>query len=256
MALRVFDKDGRPIALAPATRFLMVRRFRNPGGRGTCEVLYDDAGEVLMLEAESFSIPSLRQAVDDEPGLYRLDQCDETGNDVDGAPAAYVPIAATRNAAPMTATTEPLAIVRDLAQTNAEVSKVFADKAAGMMDALVECVRVVGGMPQKRLLANAALGLKLAPEHEDEYDDNDRDDGDAAPEPPPEPVGVSDRMAEHAGTALVAAAPVIAKALTDKLMEVLASLLTKGTPPAAAPDSTTTHHAAAHTEPAPGASPW
>ena len=57
MALRVFDKDGRPIVLDPATRFLMVRRFRNPGGRGTCEVLYDDAGEVLMLEAESINIP-------------------------------------------------------------------------------------------------------------------------------------------------------------------------------------------------------
>jgi hypothetical protein len=183
MALRLFDKDGRPIVLNAKTRRLMARRFRNPGGRGTCEVVYDEAGEVLMLEVETFSIPALREAVDHEPGLYRLEQCDENGEDIDGAPAAYVPIAATRNAASSAAASDPLAIVASLAQTNAEVSKVFADKAAGMMDAMTECMRVVGGMPSKRLLANAALGLKLVPESESD-DDNDND---TAPEPEPEP---------------------------------------------------------------------
>jgi hypothetical protein len=254
MALRVFDKDGRPLVLDPATRFLMVRRFRNPGGRGTCEVLYDDAGEVLMLDAESISVPELRQAVDHEPGLYRLDQCDEDGNEVGGAPAAYVPIAATRNATSIVATAEPLAIVRDLAQTNADMTKVFADKAAGMMQAVVDCARVVGGVPSKRLLANAALGFKLAPDDgdgdgDDNSDDDDESDERNAATEPPEPVGIPDRMADHAGAALVAAAPVIAKALTDKLMEVLAALWSKGTPPAAAPTSTMTPNAASATEP-------
>jgi len=253
MALRPFDKEGRSFSFLPQTRLLMVRRFRNPGGRGTCEVVYDDDGDVLLVDVDATAIPELRQAVGYVAGLYRLDQCDEDGNEIDGAPAAYVSIDAPRNATSATGT-DPLSIVRDLAQTNAEVSKTFADKAAGMMEAVVECVRVVGGMPSKRLLANAALGVKPEPEEEDDADDeeDDRDDGDPespAPASEPAPPGPSGVMWDAVAPVVAAMAPEIGKAIGDKVIELLLGFMKK--PPAAAPVSTTTPVSAPASEPPP-----
>jgi len=247
MALRLFDREGRPIVLSPRTRRLMPRRFRNPGGRGTCEVVYDDDGNVLHVDADS-SVPEVRQAVNFVPGLYRLEQCDEDGDEIDGAPPGYLSIDAPRNAL-TPAITDPLAMCGLLAQTNADVSKTFADKAAGMMDALVECVRVVGGIPPKRLLANATLEAKSAPD-DDEDDDqnderNDHDDEAPAPEPAP-PAG----MMAMFTPAIEAMAPEIGKEIGAKVVELVISFLKQRTP-AAAPASTATPASAPAQEPAP-----
>jgi len=251
MAIRLFDKEGRPIVLSPRTRRLMPRRFRNPGGRGTCESLYNDDGEVLLVDADS-SVPEVRQAVNFVPGLYRLDQCDEDGNEITGAPAGYLSIDPPRNAA-TPAITDPLAMCGMMAQTNADVSKTFADKAAGMMDAVVECVRVLGGIPSKRLLANATLAVK--PEADDDEDDDDedddRDDRDGAPPTPapePAPSGPAAMLAWFT-PAIEEMAPEIGKEIGAKVVELLMSFLRRT--PAAAPASTATPASAPAREPAP-----
>jgi len=234
-----FDKEGRPFEFLETTHSLGVRRFRNPGGRGTCEVVFDDEGDPVHVDPAS-TVPEFRRAVGHVHGLYRLDQYDEEGDAITGAPAAYITIDPPRNGTPASST-DPLTIVRDIAQINGDVTKTFADKAAGMMDAVTACMRaavVGGGLPSQRLLANAAPADARVEETDDDTDGADEShDGEGEEATPP--AAPSDAT----WTALMALAPMV-KPLLPKLGELLgakaAELLNHwlGTSPAAASVST------------------
>ena len=47
MSELAFDKEGEPIELHEDCEVLRVRRFRNPGMRGTCETVREDDGAPL-----------------------------------------------------------------------------------------------------------------------------------------------------------------------------------------------------------------
>src|SRR5687768_4458338 len=98
MSSLAFDKQGKPFAFQPQTRKLLVRLFRNPAKRGTCCAVLDADGEQLYLDVDA-DYQDLRRSVGNVPGLYRLDQCDESGTEIAGAQAAYVSIESTRNLA-------------------------------------------------------------------------------------------------------------------------------------------------------------
>src|SRR5262249_21929715 len=102
-----FDKNGKPFTFARSTRKLLVRFFRNPGARRTCVAVLDDDRNQISFDAEADYL-ELRKALGNEPGLYRLDQCDEDGNEIDGATAAYISISSPRNAAGASDEVNPL----------------------------------------------------------------------------------------------------------------------------------------------------
>ena len=144
MSELAFDKEGNPFKFSRRTSKLRVRRFRNPGRRGTCETVLDPSGEQLYLEPEAEFI-EFRTAVGNVPGLYRLDQCDEDGNPIEDAPPAYVSIASSRNASPIGDADPRDAIIRDLAQINADVSRTIAERFATVMQAAAEILRAADG---------------------------------------------------------------------------------------------------------------
>ncbi len=113
MSQLAFDKDGQPFQFSPRLHTLSVRRFRNPGGRGTCEVVRDEDGDPLHVPGDS-ALGEFRAAVAYVPGLYRLDQHDEGGLEIPDAPAAYVVIDPPRNGL-LSGSADPLVVVRDLA---------------------------------------------------------------------------------------------------------------------------------------------
>src|SRR5262249_49115044 len=156
---------------------LLVRFFRNPGGRGTCVAVLDDDSNPLYIDAEADYL-ELRKAVGNEPGLYRLDQCDEDGNEIDGATAAYISISSPRNAAGISDEVNPLAIVRDLASINAEVSKTMADRFAAVMEKTANVLDSAAGtgILERRLAALAALEEKRAAAKHDKDEEEENED--------------------------------------------------------------------------------
>jgi hypothetical protein len=103
MSPLAFDKQGKPFAWHQRTAKLRVRLFRNPAARGTCCQMLDAAGNPLFVEA-GIEYAEFRRVTGNVPGLYRLDQCDEDGVDIDGSPAGYLTIEPLRNGAALTAT--------------------------------------------------------------------------------------------------------------------------------------------------------
>ncbi len=97
MSSLAFDKQGKPFTFHRKTKQLLVRLFRNPSARGTCCQVLDAAGQPLHIDPET-DYMEFRKAVGQVPGLYRLDQCDEDGNELEDAQAAYVSIDVARNA--------------------------------------------------------------------------------------------------------------------------------------------------------------
>ncbi len=103
MSPLAFDKQGKPFAWHQRTAKLRVRLFRNPAARGTCCQVLDAAGSPLFVDA-GIEYAEFRRITGNVPGLYRLDQCDEDGVDIDGAPAGYLTIEPLRNGGALTAT--------------------------------------------------------------------------------------------------------------------------------------------------------
>ena len=85
MSPLAFDKQGKPFAWHTRTAKLRVRLFRTPSSRGTCSQVLDSAGNPQFVDA-SIEYPEFRRVVGNVPGLYRLDQCDEDGVEIEGAP--------------------------------------------------------------------------------------------------------------------------------------------------------------------------
>lgn len=104
MSPLAFDKQGKPFSWHARTAKLRVRLFRNPAARGTCCQVLDAVGSPLFVEAD-IEYAEFRRITGNVPGLYRLDQCDDDGVEIEGAPAAYLTIEPLRNGGALTAET-------------------------------------------------------------------------------------------------------------------------------------------------------
>lgn len=82
MSTLAFNKEGEPFSFDPRTDQLRLRRFRNPGARGTCEVVLDGDGEQVHIDADA-DHAELRHAVNNVPGFYRLDQCELSDDSIE-----------------------------------------------------------------------------------------------------------------------------------------------------------------------------
>lgn len=177
MSPLAFDKQGKPFAWHRRTRKLLVRMFRNPAARGTCCQVLDAEGNPLYIDAET-DYAEFRKAVGNVPGLYRLDQCDDDGVEVDEAQPAYVSIDLTRNAALSGDDGEvnPLVIIEHMFAIHADVMKTMAMQQASIMAASAEILRAP--------FRPAAPAIEREP-HEDEDDDEADDELETDPEPDP-----------------------------------------------------------------------
>ncbi len=144
MSELAFDKEGNPFRFSRLTRKLRPRRWKNPGKRGTCAAVLDADGEQVLIDADAEYI-EFRAAVGNAPGFYRLDQCDEDGTPIEDAPPAYVSIESTRNAAPAGELDPRDAIIRDLAQINADVTRTIAERFSNVMTAVADVLRAADG---------------------------------------------------------------------------------------------------------------
>ncbi len=171
MSPLAFDKQGKPFAWHRRTRKLLVRMFRNPAARGTCCQVLDADGNPLYIDAET-EYGEFRKAVGSVPGLYRLDQCDDDGVEVDEAQPAYVSIDLSRNAslAGDGGEVDPLVIIEHMFAIHADVMKTMAMQQASIMAASAEILRAPFRPP--------APVAARDPRDEDDKDDNDDDEED------------------------------------------------------------------------------
>lgn len=146
MSSLAFDKQGKPFSFQRRTKKLLVRLFRNPSARGTCCQVMNAEGQPLYIDPETDYV-EFRKAVGHVPGLYRLDQCDENGVELDEAQAAYVAIHIARNASSSVADgsgasdVNPLVIIEHLVAIQADAMKTMAAQHAAVMAATAEILR-------------------------------------------------------------------------------------------------------------------
>jgi hypothetical protein len=174
MSELAFDKEGNPYRFSRQTRKLRPRRWKNAGQRGTCAAVLDADGEQVLIDADAEYI-EFRAAVGNVPGFYRLDQCDEDGTPIEGVPPAYVSIESTRNAAPIGEADPRDAVIRDLAQINADMTRTMAERFANVMQATAAILRAadVAGLTRREPPPPAPAP---APAPDDEDEDEDEDD--------------------------------------------------------------------------------
>jgi hypothetical protein len=226
MSPLAFDKQGKPFTFDPRTEKLLVRLFRNPSARGTCCQVFDADGQPLYVDPET-DHTSFRKEVGHVPGLYRLDQCDKNGDEIEDAPAAYVSIDVVRNAAPaQSGEVSPLVIIQQMAAIQADVMKAMAQQQAALMAATAEIMRA----PYRPApVAPASEPRNATPaddedEYEDDYDAAQEDDEEA-----PEPAKPFDLMMK----VVAPHAPEFGKWLWKKFAEFMNDM--KGTPAQAQP---------------------
>jgi len=196
MSPLAFDKQGKPFAFQRRTKKLRVRLFRNPSARGTCCQVLDIDGQPLYVDPET-DYAEFRKAVGQVPGLYRLDQCDEDGNELDDAQAAYVSIDVARNAQTGdggSGDVNPLVIIQQMAAIQADVMKTMAAQQAALMAATAEILRA----PYRPVpIAAPATELRNADASAEDDDRDDEDENDEPEETAPEhPAMAALRMVE------------------------------------------------------------
>ena len=223
MSPLAFDKQGKPFAWHRRTRKLLVRMFRNPAARGTCCQVLDAEGNPLYIDAET-EYGEFRKAVGNVPGLYRLDQCDDDGVDIEEAQPAYVSIDLTRNAS-LTGEggdVDPLVIIEHMFAIHADVMKTMAMQQASIMAASAEILRAP--------LRPAAPAVERESRDDDEEDDNNDDE--LEPDPEPDPWAAWRPMLEMVE-------PHLPKLGAFLFAQFSAFLKQTATPPAAAPSPPT-----------------
>jgi hypothetical protein len=230
MSELAFDKEGNPFRFSRRTKKLRPRRWKNAGQRGTCAAVLDADGEQIFIDTDAEFV-ELRAAVGNVPGFYRLDQCDEDGTPIEDAPPAYVSIGPTRNAAP-TGDVDPRdAIIRDLAQINADVVRTIAERFGNVMQATADVLRAAdgAGLPRRQPPPPAPPPAPDDDEDEEEEDEDD-DEEESEPAPPPNPFGSLQPLVEMAMPHL----PTLGAFLWTKLQELMkqnAASPAAGTPP-------------------------
>jgi hypothetical protein len=218
MSPLAFDKQGKPFAFQRRTRKLLVRLFRNPSARGTCCQVLDASGQLLYVDPET-DYMEFRRAVGQVPGLYRLDQCDDDGNELDDAQPAYVSIDVARNAqggdGAAAGHINPLVIIQQMAAIQADVMKTMAAQQAALMAATAEILRA----PYRPApIAAPEPALRNADASNDEEDELD-DEIDEEPQPESTLIAVA-RMVD-------ATMPNMAAQLGEFLYEKIFELMNK-----------------------------
>lgn len=177
MSSLAFDKQGKPFAWHKRTAKLRVRLFRNPSARGTCCQVLDGAGSPLFVDADIDYI-EFRRAIGGVPGLYRLDQCDEDGVELEDAPPGYVSIEQLRNAggavaeAAQVAEVSPLLIIERLVALQSDVMKTMAAQHAAILASSAEIMRA----PYRPVPILPTADLRNADGTEADDDDTDEDE--------------------------------------------------------------------------------
>ena len=178
MSSLAFDKQGKPFAWHKRTAKLRVRLFRNPSARGTCCQVLDGAGAPLFIDAD-IDYTEFRRAVGGVPGLYRLDQCDEDGVELEDAAPAYVSIEQLRNAGVVTdvgqvGEVSPLLIIERLVALQSDVMKTMATQHAAILASSAEIMRA----PYRPVPLLPAADLRNADATRENADDDDNEEDD------------------------------------------------------------------------------
>jgi hypothetical protein len=185
MSPLAFDKQGKPFTFQRRTKKLLVRLFRNPSARGTCCQVLGADGQPLYVDPETDYV-ELRRAVGQVPGLYRLDQCDENGGELEDAQAAYVSIDVTRNAQSGDVgggDISPLVIIQQMAAQQAEVMKAMAAQQSALLAATAEILRA----PYRPALPVAPVAeLRNAAEKDEREEDEEEIEEEVAHPPQPQ----------------------------------------------------------------------
>jgi hypothetical protein len=177
MSSLAFDKQGKPFAWHKRTAKLRVRLFRTPSARGTCCQVLDAAGAPLFVDAD-IDYTEFRRAISGVPGLYRLDQCDDDGVEIEDAPPAYVSIEQLRNAGGIAegatpAEVSPLLIIERLVALHSDVMKTMATQHAAILASSAEIMRA----PYRPVPLLPAAELRNADANDaDDEDDEDEDE--------------------------------------------------------------------------------
>ncbi|MGE0403443.1 MAG: hypothetical protein AB7T06_42455 [Kofleriaceae bacterium] len=176
MSSLAFDKQGKPFAWHKRTAKLRVRLFRNPSARGTCCQVLDGAGAPLFIDAD-IDYTEFRRTVSGVPGLYRLDQCDDDGVELEDAPPAYVSIEQLRNAgggveAIQVTEVSPLLIIERLVALQSDVMKTMAAQHAAILASSAEIMRA----PYRPVPLLPASDLRNADAANDDAEDDDDED--------------------------------------------------------------------------------
>ncbi len=180
MSELAFDKEGNLFRFSRRTKKLRPRRWKNAGQRGTCAAVLDPDGEQLLVDADA-EYTEFRAAVGNVPGFYRLDQCDEDGALIEDAPPAYVSIESVRNSAPVAEIDSRDALIRDLAQINAEMTRTIVERFSNVMQAAADVLRAAdgAGVPRREPLPPAPMSRegggrrRRGRTNDDEGDDSD-----------------------------------------------------------------------------------
>jgi len=189
MSELAFDKEGNPFRFSRRAKKLRPRRWKNAGQRGTCAAVLDPDGEPLFIDVDAEYV-EFRAAVGNVPGFYRLDQCDEDGSPVEDAPPAYVSIESTRNAAPTGEADPRDAIIRDLAQINADMTRTIAERFGNVMQSTADILRAADGAGlSRREPPPPPPPIPPAEEDEDEEEEEETEDDGSEPVPPESPFG-------------------------------------------------------------------
>ena len=178
MSSLAFDKQGKPFAWHKRTAKLRVRLFRNPSARGTCCQVLDVAGAPLFVDAD-IDYTEFRRTVGGVPGLYRLDQCDEDGVELEDAAPAYVSIEQLRNAGVVAEVGQvgdvsPLLIIERLVALQSDVMKTMATQHAAILASSAEIMRA----PYRPMPLLPAADLRNADAADEDADDDDDDEDD------------------------------------------------------------------------------
>lgn len=217
MSPLAFDKQGKPFTFQRRTKKLLVRLFRNPSARGTCCQVLGGDGQALYIDPETDYV-EFRRAVGQVPGLYRLDQCDEDGNELDEAQPAYVSIDVARNAQTSDAGTgdvNPLVIIQQMAAIQADVMKTMAAQQAALMAATAEILRA----PYRPApIAAPTAELRNADASRDEDDEDDLDD-EIDDEPQPDSMLIS--VARMVDATMPNMAAQLGEFLYEKIFELM-----------------------------------
>ncbi|HEU4559525.1 MAG TPA: hypothetical protein VFS20_16865, partial [Longimicrobium sp.] len=102
---------------------------------------------------------------------------DEDGAPIEDAPQAYVSIDSPRNAAPSGEADPRDAIIRDLAQINADVVRTIAERFGNVMQAAADVLRAADGAGLSRR-EPPPLPPSPAPTREEDEADDEEDDAD------------------------------------------------------------------------------
>lgn len=233
MSELAFDREGNPFRFSRRTQKLRPRRWKNAGQRGTCAAVLDTDGEPVFIDADAEYL-EFRAAVGNVPGFYRLDQCDDDGAPIADAPPAYVSIGSTRNAAPLGDVDPRDAIIRDLAQINADVVRTIAERFGSVMQATADVLRAAdgAGLPRRAPLPPSPAPVLSDDEGDDEEDEHE-DESELAP---PHPFGSLQPLIEMAMPHL----PQLGALLWTKLQELMKQGAAAPTAPAPAPVPTST----------------